>query len=77
MIRKYENFLIEQDVEKFCNLLEKVNEMKEMDDFLESLSVYLEDVFQKGSDYVADFLIRVFKLIKLSKYYVYYNFYLD
>jgi DNA-binding transcriptional MerR regulator len=67
MIRKYENFLIEQDVERFCNLLEKVNEMKEMDDFLESLSVYLEDVFQKGSDYVGDFLTKVFKYFTFKR----------
>lgn len=67
MISKYEHFLIEQDVEKFCNLLEKVNEMKEMDDLLESLSVYLEDVFQKGSDYVADFLTKVFKYFTFKR----------
>ena len=61
MINNWNDFSLEQDVDKFIFLIENVNESKELDNLMDSLSIYLEEAMEKGYDYLTKFLRKVFK----------------
>jgi hypothetical protein len=61
MISNWSEFSIDQDVNKFIFLIENVNESKELDNLMESLSKHLEDAMEKGYGYLEKFLKKVFK----------------
>jgi hypothetical protein len=61
MISNWNDFSLEQDVKKFIHLIEGVNESKELENLMDSLSVYLEEAMEKGYDYLGKFLKKVFK----------------
>lgn len=61
MIYKYQDFQLEKDVQDFITLFQKINESNELENLLNSVGSYLEEVYEKGVDYLYKFSKRVFK----------------
>ena len=67
MINKFNEFNLDKDVDKFISLIETMNESIEIDNFISSMSTYLETVLDKGYDYLGKFLNKVFKYFSLKR----------
>lgn len=67
MILNWKDFELEQDLRRFEHLVGSVSEMKEFDDFTESLSEYLEELYEKGIDYVGKFLEKVYNRFRWKR----------
>jgi DNA-binding transcriptional MerR regulator len=61
MIYNYRDFGFEDDYNKFLKIIEGVDESKELDNLADSLSDYLEHLYEKGLDYLEKFLNRIAK----------------